>query len=75
MTQANGHDKQAQQMQVNPMQAAVFALQFLENVPHSRAQREAFDMAMGLLQAIASGQVVIAPPPTVPVAPVKVDER
>jgi hypothetical protein len=63
----NGHDKQ---IQVNPAQAAAFALQFLENVVHTRAQREAFDMAVGMLQAIATGQVVLAPPPALPqVAP------
>ena len=60
----NGHDKQQAHMQnINPMQAAVYALQFLEAVPHTRAQREAYDIAMGMLQAIASGQVILAPPP------------
>ena len=54
-------------MQVDPRHAAGFALQFLENVAHTRAQREAYDMAVGLLQAIATGQVVLAPAPQPPV--------
>lgn len=53
-------------MQVNPQQAAVFALQFLEQVPHTRAQREQYDMSVGMLQAIATGQVVLAPPNAMP---------
>jgi len=64
-------------MNVNPRDAAVFALQFLEHVTHTHAQRQAYDMAVGMLQAIASGQVVLAPPPA-PVAQtpeVKADER
>jgi len=60
----NGHDKQ--QVQINPQQAATFALQFLEQVPHTRAQREAYDIAVGMLQAIATGQVILAPPPALP---------
>jgi len=56
-----------QTLQVNPVQAAGFALQFLENVSHTRAQREMYDIAVGLLQAIASGQVVLAPAPQAPV--------
>jgi hypothetical protein len=56
----NGHDKQ---VQINPQQAAAYALQFLEMVPHTRAQREQYDIATGMLQAIATGQVVLAPPP------------
>jgi len=58
----NGHDKQ-QQVQINPQQAAAYALQFLDQVAHTRAQREQFDIAVGMLQAIATGQVVLAPPP------------
>jgi hypothetical protein len=72
----NGHDKLPASMQINPQQAAVFALQFLEAVPHTRAQREQFDMAVGMLQAIATGQVNLATPPTVSFAePPKADER
>jgi hypothetical protein len=56
----NGHDK-GQTVSVNPQTAAAYAIQFLEQVPHTRAQRDAYDMAVGLLQAIATGQVVIAP--------------
>lgn len=54
-------------MQVDPKQAAMFGLQFLENVSHTRAQREMYDMAVGLLQAIATGQLVLAPAPNAPV--------
>jgi hypothetical protein len=58
----NGHDQQ-HQISINPQQAATFALQFLEQVPHTRAQREAYDIATGMLQAIVNGQVILAPPP------------
>jgi phage gp36-like protein len=72
----NGHDKQPQTISVNPQQAAAFAMQFLEAVAHTRAQREAYDMAVGMLQAIASGQVILAPPVTLESPPQpKVDER
>lgn len=73
----NGHDKTPQQVNINPQQAAVFALQFLEGVSHTRAQREAYDIAVGMLQAIATGQVVIAPPapPASPEPLEKADER
>lgn len=64
----NGHDK-SQPISINPQQAATYALQFLECVSHTRAQREAYDIATGMLQAIANGQVILAPPPVLPVAP------
>jgi hypothetical protein len=60
----NGHDNSPQSINVNPQQAAVYALQFLEQVPHTHAQRAPYDMAIGMLQAIASGQVILAPPPS-----------
>jgi hypothetical protein len=60
----NGHDKQT--VNVNPQQAAAYALQFLESVAHTRAQREPYDIAVGMLQAIATGQVVLAPPVQLP---------
>jgi len=47
-------------VQVNPMQAAAFALQFLPRCPHTQAEREAFDVATMFLQAIAGGQVTVA---------------
>jgi len=59
----NGHDKDAQKVSINPQVAASYALQFLEQVPHTRAQREQYDIATSLLQAIATGQVILAPPP------------
>lgn len=46
---------------LNPQQAAAFALQFLPRVPHTQAEREAYDLACMFLQAIVSGQVVLAP--------------
>lgn len=51
-----------QMVQLNPMQAAAFALQFLARAPTTRAEREGYDLAEMLLQAIASGQVSLAPP-------------
>lgn len=57
----NGHA--SQQVNINPMQAAAYALQFLDGVAHTRAQREAFDIAVSMLQAIVNGQVILAPPP------------
>jgi len=72
----NGHDKQPP-VNINPMQAAVFALQFIEGVAHTRAQREQYDIAVAMLQAIAAGQVVLAPPtpPPMPAEIPKTDER
>lgn len=78
----NGHDKPLfnaqQQVSINPREAAAYALQFIDLVPHTRAQREAYDIAVGMLQAIVSGQVVLAPPPAPPAAlpdEPKADER
>lgn len=67
----NGHDHSGaaggpQVVQVNPQQAAQFALMFLQRASHTRAEREAYDYAEGLLQAIASGQVILAPPQAMP---------
>jgi len=60
----NGAGAQAQQtIQVNPQQAAAFALQFLARAPTTRAERESYDMAEMFLQAIVSGQVVLAQQP------------
>jgi hypothetical protein len=62
----NGHDQPPAQKQINPQQAAAFALQFLGRCSHTRAEREAYDVAEGMLNAIMSGQVVLAPPPAMP---------
>jgi len=51
---------------INPREAAAFALQFLGRCSHRRAEREAYDVAEGMLNAIVSGQVVLAPPPAMP---------
>lgn len=57
----NGHDRQ---VQINPVQAAQYALMFLARVPHTLTEREQFDIASGMLQAIAAGQVQLAQPTT-----------
>ena len=49
---------------VNPAQCAAAALQFLPRCPHTQAEREAYDMACMFLQAIVTGQVMLAPAPT-----------
>jgi hypothetical protein len=54
-------------MQVNPQQAAQFALTFLARADMKPAERDAYAVAEGLLNAILSGQVVLAPP-TLPAA-------
>lgn len=59
----NGHDKQPAPININPQQAAAFAMQFIAEVPHTRAQREAYDIAVALLTAIANGQVQITQAP------------
>lgn len=63
-----------QQVQINPVQAAGFALQFLPRAPHTHAERDAFDVATMFLQAVAGGQALVtpAPPPPAPTpAPVE----
>lgn len=57
----NGHDKQ-QTIQINPVQAAQFALMFLARAPHTQPEREQFDIASSMLQAIAAGQVSLTQP-------------
>jgi hypothetical protein len=70
----NGAAPGAQQVvQVNPQQAAAFALQLIARAPTTRAEREGYDMAEMFLQAIVNGQVLLAPAPApqpVQVAPV-----
>lgn len=55
----NGHDKT---IQINPQAAASFALEFLARAPHTQPERERFDMAFQMLQAIAGGQVHLTQP-------------
>jgi len=67
----NGHDHARaagapMQMQVNPQQAAQFALTFLARADMKPAERDAYAVAEGLLNAIISGQVVLAPPTIAP---------
>lgn len=62
----NGHatgEAPTNQVNINPREAAMFGLQFLEQVSHTRAQRETFDIVVSMLQAIANGQVILAPSP------------
>ena len=53
----NGHDKT---VQIIPAQAAAFALEFLSRAAHTQAERERFDIGVGLLSAIMNGQVTVA---------------
>ena len=64
----NGHVNGAgagapQTVQVNPQQAAAYALQFLARAPTTRVERDSYDMAEMFLQAIVSGQVMLTPNP------------
>ena len=52
------------QTQINPLEAAGFALQFLARVPHTLAERAAFDVATALLQAISEGRALVSAPPS-----------
>jgi hypothetical protein len=74
----NGHaNGSTPTMQINPQQAAAYGLQFLEHVQHTRAQREAYDVVIAMLQAIVAGNVTLidnyAPKPAE--ATPKPDER
>jgi hypothetical protein len=73
----NGHDNPQPQIQINPMEAANLALVFLARASFTAVERRQYDIAESLLQAIASGQVIIAPPPQPPQMTdlPKVDER
>lgn len=53
----------SQVIQVNPVQAAAFALQFLPRAPHTHGEREAYDVATMFLQAICNGQVQLVANP------------
>jgi hypothetical protein len=55
-------------MQVNPQQAAQFALTFMARADMKPGEREAYSLAEGMLNAIMTGQVILAPPAP-PVAP------
>jgi hypothetical protein len=46
---------------INPVQAAQFALMFLSRADMKAAEREPYAYAEGLLTAIASGQVQLMP--------------
>jgi hypothetical protein len=49
-------------IQVNPMQAAQFALTFLARTDMKPHERDMFAVAEGMLKAIVSGQVVLSSP-------------
>jgi hypothetical protein len=53
---SNGNG-QAQQVQINPAEAAQYALMFLGRASFTRQERQMFDVADALLNAIASGRV------------------
>lgn len=53
---SNGH---AAQHQIDPQEAARFALTFLGRVSFTAGERQAFDVAEALLQAIATGNVLL----------------
>lgn len=57
----NGHDRT---ININPQQAAAFGLEFLARAAHTQPEREKFDIAWQMLQAIAAGQVQLAQPTT-----------
>jgi hypothetical protein len=54
---------QPQTVQLNPVETAQVALMFLSRADFKAAERVAFDRCEMLLQAIAQGRVVLAPPP------------
>lgn len=66
--------QQPQQVQVNPIEAAQAALMFLSRADHKVAERERFDLAAAMLNAIALGQVVLAPAPQQKPVPVPANE-
>ena len=49
--------------EINPQEAARVALQFLQRVQMTPAERQAYDVAEMLLQAIGSGRVQIVEQP------------
>lgn len=65
--QANGAPY-GQPVQINPVQAAQFALMFLQRTDMKPTERDAYAVAEGMLNAIVTGQVVLAPPPSAVVA-------
>ena len=64
---------QPTQMQVNPVDAAQSALMFMSRADHKVSERQSFDLAAAMLNAIATGQVVLAPGGQPQPVPVPVD--
>ena len=60
MTTPNGH---ASPQHINPQEAARCALTFLSRVSFTAGERQAFDVAEALLQAIANGAVMLTTGP------------
>lgn len=56
----------AHPVSINPMQAAQFALMFMQRADMKANERDAFAIAEGLLNAILKGQVVLSSPPETP---------
>jgi hypothetical protein len=59
----------AQQVQVNPIECARNALNFLSRAAFTRNERAAFDQCEGMLAAIVEGQIVLTPATKQEVAP------
>jgi hypothetical protein len=66
----NGHEQTpapaGSTRQINTQQAAQYGLMFLSRVSHTYAERQWYDDAQGLLNAIASGQVILVPQNAMP---------
>jgi hypothetical protein len=59
----NASNNAQQSMQVNPVECARNALNFLSRAAFTRAERQAFDQCEGMLAAIVEGQVILQQPP------------
>jgi hypothetical protein len=55
----NANNNASQAVQVNPVECARNALNFLSRAAFTRNERQAFDQCEGLLAAIADGQLVL----------------
>lgn len=53
----------SQNMQVNPIEAARYALLFLSRASFNASERQAFDISEALLQAIVNGKVQLSEAP------------
>lgn len=68
----NGNGVQPQQVQVNPVECARYALVLLSRATFNGQERPMYDLAESLLRAIAEGRVTCAPvqaPEPIPAPP------